>query len=130
MPFLFILAVVKVHFEQDLMRISHKRKIYSLLFSSIFFVKMVISIAPIYASFYDSKHVMAVILQLEIENHSGKSNSADFSSENFSKEFATVVNWDIFLTPMRYLFIKQYILDDDISIKSFYPSVPTPPPNC
>lgn len=130
MPFLFILAVVKVRFEQDLMRISHKRKIYSLLFSSIFFVKMVISIAPIYASFYDSKHVMAVILQLEIENHGGKSNSADFSSENFSKEFATVVNWDIFLTPMRYLFIKQYILDDDISIKSFYPSVPTPPPNC
>lgn len=92
---------------------------------------MVISIAPIYASFYDSKHVIAVILQLEIENHSGKTNSnTDLTNENFSKEFATVVNWDIFLTPMRYLFIRQYILDDDIGVKSFYPSVPTPPPNC
>lgn len=130
MPFLFILAAIKSVFDQCYMRISQKRKIYSLLFSFIFLAKMVMSIAPIYASLYDSNHVMAVILQLEIENHSGKSNSADLTNENFSKEFATVVNWDIFLTPMRYLSIKQYILDDDISIKSFYPSVPTPPPNC
>lgn len=112
------------------MRTKRIRKVYSALFLSIFFLKMAISIAPIYASLYDSKHVMAVILQLEIENHSGKSNCGDTNIENFSKEFPTVINWDIFMTPLRYLAIKQYVTDDDISVKSFYPSVPTPPPNC
>ncbi|GAA4796320.1 hypothetical protein GCM10023231_25960 [Olivibacter ginsenosidimutans] len=91
---------------------------------------MAISIAPIYASFYDSDQVMAVILQLEIENHSGKANATDMAMEKFAKEFATNMDWNIFLTPIRYLSIKQYIVDMDIHFKSFYPSVPTPPPNC
>ncbi len=90
---------------------------------------MAISVAPIYASFYDSKHVIAAILQLEIENHSSKSNCGD-NAENFTKEFATTINWDIFIAPSRFLAVKQYLTDDDISVKSFYPSVPTPPPNC
>ncbi|MFC6101790.1 hypothetical protein [Olivibacter domesticus] len=112
------------------MHVGLRRKIFSILFSSIFVLKMVISAAPIYADLYDSKQVIAVILQLEIENHSAKTNCCDLPSENFSKEIATVIDWNIFLTPIRYLSIKSYIADDDISVKSFYPSVPTPPPNC
>jgi len=112
------------------MRTKKVRKLYSVLFLTIFFLKMVISIAPIYASLYDSRHVMAVILQLEIENHSGKSNCSDTNTENFTKEFATMVDWNISMTPLRYLAVKQYAVDDDTSVKSFYPSVPTPPPNC
>jgi len=112
------------------MYISRYRKTYSFVFTAIFFVKMVISIAPIYASLYDSKHVMAVILQLEIENHTGKSSNADSATENFMKEFTVSLDWNRFLTPIKYLSIKQYIANDDLNIKSFYPSVPTPPPNC
>lgn len=112
------------------MHISRYRKIYSFVFTAIFFVKMAISIAPIYASLYDSKHVMAVILQLEIENHTGKSSSTDSATENFIKDFTISLSWNRFLTPIKYLSIKQYSADDDLNIKLFYPSVPTPPPNC
>jgi len=109
---------------------KRNRKLCCFLFSTIFFIKMVISIAPIYASFYDSDHVMAVILQLEIENHAGKSNSTDLGVEKFTKEFTSITNWDIFCLPVKHLSAKQYIDQDDIHVKSFYPSVPTPPPNC
>lgn len=112
------------------MRISQKRRLYCFLFLAIFFAKMAISIGPIYANFYDSEHVMAVILQLEIENNSDKANTNDSNMEKFAKEFTTYIDWNIFLTPLQHLFIKKYITDEDTHIKSFYPSVPTPPPNC
>lgn len=130
--FLFILVIryFSAALIAERMRTNQVRKTYSTLFLSVFFLKMAISVAPIYASFYDSKHVIAAILQLEIENNSGKPNCVDSSTENFTKEFATTINWDIFITPSRFLAVKQYPTDDDISVKSFYPSVPTPPPNC
>ncbi|QNL49489.1 hypothetical protein H8S90_22625 [Olivibacter sp. SDN3] len=90
---------------------------------------MAISIAPIYADLYDSDHVIAAIMQLEIENHSSKSSCSDVLPEHISKDFTNNIHLGVFMTPIRYLSVKQFIPDDARDIKSFYPSVPTPPPN-
>lgn len=90
---------------------------------------MVISVAPIYADLYDSDYVIAAIMQLEIENHSSKSNCTDGLPEYITKDFTNNISLGSFMAPIRYLSVKQFIPDDARNIKSFYPSVPTPPPN-
>ncbi|MBC7915560.1 MAG: hypothetical protein H7Y07_15725, partial [Pyrinomonadaceae bacterium] len=62
------------------------KKLFSILFLSIFLLKMVISVAPLIISHFDKQAVNAVIMQLEIENNA-KSNDA---KESAVKEYFTI----------------------------------------
>lgn len=100
-----------------------KRKLYSILFSSIFFLKMVIATAPIYHSFLDQDHILSVIMQLEIE---GKPHVGSETSK------AICIHRDdtVFIGAVKEFNRNAFLLQNDRDLKSFYPSVPTPPPNC
>lgn len=90
---------------------------------------MAISVAPLIAIHMDSQVVNAVIMQLEIENHSSK--GADQAKDSLNKgEWLSGLSKFKFSTPQIDLVSKQYILLRDYPIQAFYPSVPTPPPNC
>lgn len=107
-----------------------KRKRYGFLFSCVFLIKMLISAAPIiYAHLCSRQHAAAVIMQLELENNEAKSNYDDLSSEKLAKEFPVFLHWNI-ITPLRYLSVNNFIADEMVHMRSFYPTVPTPPPNC
>lgn len=99
-------------------------KFSSWLFFSIFVAKMVIATAPIYINFSDSERVIEVMMQLELE---GKAQgSLDVVEKgivfnNFSLRFNnpfTIANQQLFC------------LKNARDIIAFFPSVPTPPPNC
>lgn len=99
-----------------------KRKIFSFLFFSIFFLKMVIATAPIYVSFLDKDHVMSVIMQLEIE---GKTNLGSETTKAIC-----IHRDDTFLIgAVNESDRTAFLLRNDRDLNSFYPSVPTPPPN-
>jgi hypothetical protein len=102
---------------------------YSLFFLIIFFIKMSITTAPIFFSL-DKKVINAVIMQLELENNSKENPAEAKDNANFFKkgiDFIHCKNFEIaqllILDDIDYHFIyKQYI-------KTFFPRVPTPPPN-
>jgi len=100
-----------------------KRKFFSFLFFSIFFLKMIISTAPIYVSILDKEHIMNVIMQLEIE---GKTNMGSETAK------AICIDRDDILPAgaTKELDRDANPLQNDRDLNSFYPSVPTPPPNC
>jgi len=105
------------------------RVIFSFVFLFIFFAKMVISIAPLIATHFDSKVVNAVIMQLEIETHS--SGSTDQAKDSLTKgEWLSGIFKFNFEQPHRVIAINKYLAMQDFHIEAFYPSVPTPPPNC
>lgn len=102
-------------------------KFYSIIFLGVFFVKMALSAAPLIISHFDKTTVNAVIMQLEIENHAKSKDAKDTSV----KEYFTLGNFGF--TPLRsamLLSADTIIGDQDEHIRAFYPSVPTPPPNC
>lgn len=102
---------------------------FSFVFLFIFFAKMVISIAPLIATHFDSKVVNAVIMQLEIETHS--STSTDHAKDSLTKgEWLSGIFKFNFEQPQTLIAIKRYLAMQDFHIEAFYPSVPTPPPNC
>lgn len=104
------------------------RQIFSYVFLFIFFAKMIISIAPLIASHMDSKIVNAVIMQLEIENHSSK--DADTAKDSLNKgEWLSGICKFNFCQPYKVITSQRYSTIQDYHIRSFYPSVPTPPPN-
>lgn len=105
-----------------------ERKLFSIVFLFIFFLKMVISIAPLIAEQIDSEVVNAVIMQLEIESHSSK--GADQAKETLTKgEWLSGFNKFTFSRPLINLELIRYAQFRDLPIRAFYPSVPTPPPN-
>lgn len=107
------------------MRKAIGKKIISLLFLSIFFGKMTISVAPLIIAHLDSEAVNAVIMQLEIE-HSKASDGKEFSA----KEFIMFDTFCLNLTrPPAIITSIQINTDQDKHNQLFYPSVPTPPPN-
>ncbi len=90
---------------------------------------MVISVAPMAAVHMDSEVVNAVIMQLEIENHSTK--GADQAKDSLNKgEWLSGLSKFKFCNPQVDILSKQYISLRDYPLQAFYPSVPTPPPNC
>ncbi|MXV52728.1 hypothetical protein GS399_17280 [Pedobacter sp. HMF7647] len=101
------------------------RKYCSALFLFIFFVKMIASAAPLIASSFDKKAVNAVIMQLELENDSetvkkaptAKEINQDFQHFNFNLVHSVLI-------------LESIPEDAKIHVQAFYPSVPTPPPNC
>ncbi len=107
-----------------------KRKVYSFLFLSIFFIKVLLALAPLYAHWYNKQQVADVIMQLELDDHSDTSDGNDLLAEKLAKEFPSYLNWSVFVAPLHYLSVKFFINDDSFHLKSFYPTVPTPPPNC
>ncbi len=68
-------------------------------------------------------------MQLEIESHSTK--GSDQAKDSLNKgEWLTGLNKFNFNRPHIDIAIKQYIFSRNFAIQAFYPSVPTPPPNC
>jgi hypothetical protein len=104
------------------------RQLFSIVFLFIFFAKMVISVAPLVADHINSEVVNSVIMQLEIENNSAK--GADQSKDCFHKEWLNGFSKFNFSRPQISISLNQYTFLGDSPIQAFYPSVPTPPPNC
>ena len=98
------------------------KRAFTTVFLFIFFTKMAISVAPLIVGNLDEKSVYSVIMQLEIEHQTPKGAEAKWeeiqtlNSYNFSRPFVAVVNFMGFSS-------------ENSHIQSFYPSVPTPPPN-
>lgn len=111
------------------MKKEFARQLFSYVFLFIFFAKMVISVAPLVATHLDSKIVNAVIMQLEIESHSTK--GADQAKDSLNKgEWLSDLFKFNFSQPHQILAANKYIAMQDYHIQVFYPTVPTPPPNC
>lgn len=111
------------------MKKEYAKKIFSFIFLFIFFTKMVISIAPLIANHIDNRIVNAVIMQLEIETHSTK--GSDQAKDTLTKaEWLSGFYKFNLCRPHSIIAINKYIAMQDYKIQAFYPTVPTPPPNC
>ena len=111
------------------MKKESAKKLFSHVFLFIFFAKMVISVAPLIAIHMDSEVVNAVIMQLEIENHSTK--GTDQAKDTLNKgEWLSGFSKFKFCIPQIDVASNQYSFLRNYPIQAFYPSVPTPPPNC
>ena len=110
------------------MRVSKKHFLVVTLFLSIFFMKMVISVAPVFVNKLDKNVINNVIMQVEVEhgeNETGKTLKFDFKSTDQFQHYHSYTATRYHLT-VRNSFIehsKRYV-------NPFHPSVPTPPPNC
>jgi hypothetical protein len=101
-------------------------RFFSIVFLTIFFSKMVISIAPVIAAHFDVNSVKAAILQLEIENDSKPVDVKEISV----KEYLSVINYHVYLDrPVQILPVVNGNNDHAKHHQPFYPPVPTPPPN-
>lgn len=111
------------------MKINFKKIGYSLFFLAVFFTKMTISTAPIFL-IIDKKVANEAIMQLELENNAKESPSETKDNTNIFKKGIDFIHYNNFvmaqiltLDDIDYHFVsKQYI-------KTFFPRVPTPPPN-
>ncbi len=102
------------------------RKAFCGLFLFVFFAKMVISVAPLIVGHFDKDAIHAVLMQLEIEKES-KEDSLE--KEKFGKEFWDASHSAILPSrPVSYL-KKISPQGDKYKHQSFYPTVPTPPPD-
>ena len=111
------------------MKKEYAKKLFSFVFLFIFFVKMVISIAPLIADHIDNRIVNAVIMQLEIETHSSK--GVDQANESLNKgEWLSGIFKFNLASPQTTVALKKYSALRQFFIESFYPAVPTPPPSC
>jgi hypothetical protein len=90
---------------------------------------MVISIAPLIANHLDSKIVNAVIMQLEIETNSTK--GADQAKDSLTKgEWLSGFYKFNFEQSPKLITSIGYLAFQDNHIELFYPTIPSPPPNC
>ena len=90
---------------------------------------MVISVAPLVASHLDSNFMNTVIMQLEIETQGTK--GSETSKDTLSKgEWLSGITKFNFTLPPVDLTAGIFSMAEAIKIHGFYPSVPTPPPNC
>lgn len=110
------------------MKKEFAKQLFSFVFLFIFFSKMVISITPLIADHIDSKIVNSVIMQLEIESHSSKGVEQSKDSLNKGEWLSDIYKFN-FSQPHSLIALNGYILMQDYHIQSFYPSIPTPPPN-
>jgi hypothetical protein len=101
-------------------------KLFSILFLSVFVMKMVISVAPLIIAHFDKQAVNAVIMQLEIENNA-KTN--DLKETNVKEYFAVSSFGFTILHPTQIILACMLNVDHDKHVQAFYPPVATPPPN-
>jgi hypothetical protein len=99
----------------------------TILFMSIFLVKMVISIAPVFLCM-DNKTVKAVIMQLE---HESKTEKDDLEKNTFKdkKSFDENINHIIAYTAYINEVNVLHNLENSLYKQVYHPVVPTPPPN-
>lgn len=111
------------------MKIRDFKIAVSLVFLFIFFVKMILSVAPVFIDI-DTKTVKAVIMQLEIEHSDGKKaeTSKDFSIKDKKATEAHVLNMYMF-APVINLTAISLRLNKFLYFQVYHPTVPTPPPN-
>lgn len=103
------------------------RKTAAILFLSVFFIKMLIGAVPLMADSFDSKLINSVIMQLEEENHSEKSSGK--IKQNLSKDYCNGHSEFSFSNPMLYMLEGGYASEKQTHIRTYFPSVPTPPPS-
>ena len=107
---------------------ARKFKLFTaLLFITIFFSKMVISVAPVIFRL-DDKVVSAVILQLENETKSEKDTTdkeASKEKKTFDEYYSHLVRTNTHVVELNTLHNKENLIYDNV----YFPSVPTPPPN-
>ncbi|RCH56774.1 hypothetical protein DJ568_02655 [Mucilaginibacter hurinus] len=109
------------------MKVLNFKIFVALLFITIFFAKMVISIAPV-GFRLDNKVVRAVILQLENETKSDKDTTEkDIVKEKktFDEYYSQLVRMNTHVVEMNILHNQENLIYHNI----YYPSVLTPPPN-
>jgi hypothetical protein len=109
------------------MKNSFLRKFAAIFFLSVFFIKMLIGAVPLVVDTFDSKLINAVIMQLEEENHSEK--SSEKIKESFSKGYCNGHSEFSFSNPSLHTLAIGFAMEELIHIRTFYPSVPTPPPS-
>jgi len=83
---------------------------------------MAISIAPLIIGNMDEESLYSVIMQLEIEHQTPKGAEAKW------EQVQNLFNFN-FSQPLVGLISPSAFNFEDRHIQSFYPSVPTPPPN-
>lgn len=111
------------------MELTRKRLFVVTVFLSIFFVKMVISVAPVFVGNLDRVAINNVIMQVEVEHGSDSETGKTMKIADMK---ATVHFYEAAQDlPLRYHFYvdNQYIEHFKRYINPFHPSVPTPPPN-
>jgi len=100
------------------------KKRIAIIFLMVFSAKMVLSVAPLFINI-DKTTVNAVILQLELENETHE-NAKD---NNVKKAIDIYGVYDLSLLPIEMDVKMKYHIKPRNYIESFFPSVPTPPPN-
>jgi hypothetical protein len=94
---------------------------------SIFLVKMVISIAPVFLCM-DNKTVKAVILQLEHESKTEKDDlekNTFKDKKSFDENINHIIAYTAYITETNVL----HNLENSLYKQVYHPVVPTPPPN-
>ena len=104
------------------------KKNIRMIFLTIFFIKMVISVMPLF-SFMDSKIAAAVIMQLEHENKTDKDDlEKDAAKEKKSFDEHTIAAFEF--RPLQLLESNAlHNLEKTLLVQPYHPIVPTPPPN-
>ena len=111
------------------MKREFAKKLFSFVFLFIFFVKMVISIAPLIADHIDNRIVNAVIMQLEIETNASKGVDQAKESLNKGEWLSGIFKFNL-TSPQTTVALKKYSARSQFLIEPFFPSVPTPTPYC
>ncbi len=109
------------------MKKEQRRSLFCTLFLGIFMMKMLISATPLFLSWTDRSALNAVIMQLEIEDSAEK--SAEKVKTSVAKDYCSDILSFTFLSPMQHLEDVSLPVHDDEHVTTFYPAVPTPPPN-
>lgn len=101
------------------------KKLSSILFLTIFFCKIGISVAPLVAAHFDVRSVKAAISQL------GEDAPKCIDIKEMAvKEYLPVSECHLFLVdPVFHLDPECGNYDHAKHVRPFYPPVPTPPPN-
>lgn len=101
----------------------------SIIFLSVFTIKMGLSIAPLAFSL-DKEIVNAVIMQLELESQAKDANDSVKDMGKFIKKGADLLHdYQFHLKPLSTDCHVRLYTKARPYINSFYPSVLTPPPN-
>ena len=100
------------------------KKIFSWIFLLIFFSKMVIAAAPLISDHLRADCLNAVIMQIEIEQE-----TKDEVKVKGMLEYAHLLATFKFSNASVPLDVQLVAPETDSHLRTFYPPVPTPPPN-
>lgn len=110
------------------MRGELTKSTFCILFLTIFLMKVMISLAPFLSSLKCDGTVSAVITQLEIEDSTEKSGDKIKESSTLKEYCTAAFSWSLDL-PANTAGGRALNAECRLHVQSFYPPVPTPPPN-